>query len=166
MSLVLLALSTLSSQEMIPAPSQRDQALICEASTLWASASDDIWPAASEVRAPIVFIDPRYEYAVNFPSSLAGFTNLGESLKCGAHLQARKRTLAIDLSASFSLEGVPAAVMGTPEALGKNAAEWVLTLAHEMFHVFQASRGSYAKVASLEIGGRDDNSWQLNFRFP
>jgi len=37
---------------------------------------------------------------------------------------------------------MPAAVMGTPEALDKNAAEWVLTLAHEMFHVFQVARGS------------------------
>jgi hypothetical protein len=165
-SLMLLVLSTLSSQEMIPVPSQRDQALICEASNLWMSAADEIWPSASGVRPPVVFIETRYEYAVNFPSALAGYTNLGESLKCGTGLQGRKRTLATDLSASFSVEGVPAAVMGTPEALGKNAAEWVLTLAHEMFHVFQASKGSYAKVASLEIGARDDASWQLNFRFP
>src|SRR5436190_756658 len=38
--------------------------------------------------------------------------------------------------------------------------------AHEMFRVFQASKGSYAKVPSLGIGSKSDASWQLTFPFP
>lgn len=75
-------------------------------------------------------------------------------------------TLDRTLSASFPLDGSPAVVVGSPEALGKSAGEWVITAGHEIFHVYQAAMGSYEKVASLEIGSREDSTCQLRFPFP
>jgi hypothetical protein len=56
--------------------------------------------------------------------------------------------------------------MGSPETLGKTLANWVITAGHEMFHVFQAANGSYQKATALEIGPKDDGTWQLTFPFP
>ena len=56
--------------------------------------------------------------------------------------------------------------MGSPEALGKGSGNWVITAGHEMFHVFQAANGSYQKATALEIGPKDEASWQLTFPFP
>lgn len=84
----------------------------------------------------------------------------------GKAVQVRDRTLAVDLSASFPLQGIPAVVMGSPEALEKSLGNWVITAGHEMFHVFQAANGSYDKAAETDIGAKDDASWHLTFPFP
>lgn len=143
----------------------RDAVLIAEAYHLWAAVAEGIWPGTSGLQAPFVYVGERQEFAIGFPRALAGFSDTGEKLG-GKSIQVRNRTLAPDLSASFPLDGVPAALMGSPEALKKNLASWVITAGHEMFHVFQAAHGSYEKVAGLQIGPKDDASWQLTFPFP
>jgi hypothetical protein len=139
--------------------------LIIEAYHLWTEFAETIWPGASSVKAPFVYIDGNYEYAIGFPGALEGFKDIGDSL-LDRPVQVRERTFAPDLSASFPLEGIPAVLMGSPEKLGKSFGNWVITAGHEMFHVFQAAKGSYEKVTALEIGPKGDGSWQLTFPFP
>ncbi|MES1262307.1 MAG: hypothetical protein ABUS49_11275, partial [Acidobacteriota bacterium] len=107
----------------------------------------------------------KWEFAVAFPAALNGFMDSGER-PGGRSVQVRTRTLDRTLSASFPMDGSPAVVIGSPEALGKSVGEWVIRAEHEMFHVFQAARGSYQKTAALEIGPPDDARWQLTFPFP
>ena len=131
---------------------------------LWSSRADDIWANAGKTRIPVVYVKDNIEYAIGFPEPIEGFGPvISES---GLSLQARPRTFATDLSASFPVAGTPAVVLGSPELLKKAPEEWVIIAAHEMFHVFQAANGSMAKVASLSIGSRSDPSWQLTFPFP
>lgn len=162
-SVMSLADSALAaSMPQLPLPGK---VLIAEAYNLWTELADAVWPGASSVKAPFVYIDGNHEYAIGFPRALEGFKDTGESL-LGKPVQVRDRKLAPNLSASFPLEGIPAVLMGSPEALGKNLGNWVITVAHEMFHVFQAANGSYQKATALEIGPKDDGSWQLTFPFP
>jgi hypothetical protein len=149
-----------------PSLPDRDRILIQEAYNLWSSVAEGIWPGASKVGIPLLYVGTQSEYAIGFPKPLDGFTDSGVLDPHGRGVQVRVRTLSPDLAASFPVDGIPAVVMGTPEALGKSPAEWIVTSEHEMFHVFQAANGSFEKIASLEIGPRDDASWQLNFPFP
>ncbi len=163
---ILCRVSTAEAQGPMPQGlSTRDTAIIEEAYHLWSSVADNIWPGAARVPIPLVYITQENEYAVGFLRSLEGFTT---SAKLGSTkvVQVRRRTLNVNLSASFDVAGISAAVMGCPEALNKTSGEWVITAAHEMFHVFQAARGGQQKVAALEIGPTNDASWQLNLPFP
>ena len=145
--------------------SVRDRAIIGEVNNLWASVADSIWPGAAAVNIPFLFVGDHYEYAIGFPTSLEGFNDSGDSLLRG-RVQVRKRTLDRDLSASFPFQGFPAVVIGSPEGVSKSVSEWVITAGHEMFHVFQAAKGSYKKTAALEIGPPNEPGWQLTFPFP
>ncbi|MDQ1470224.1 MAG: hypothetical protein QOJ99_1704, partial [Bryobacterales bacterium] len=146
--------------------SPRDAAIIEEAYNVWFSVVDGIWPGASQVFAPMVYIGEQYEYAIGFAGQLTGFTNAGSLGTSQRRVQLRLRTLAPDLAASFPSEGTPAVVIGSPEGLGKGAGQWVLTASHEMFHVFQAAQGMRERVTSLDIGPQNDASWHLTFPFP
>jgi hypothetical protein len=162
---VWLALIALPMAGAVPTLSVPERAIIGEAYNLWSSRIDSIWPGASKINIPFVYVGEEWEYAIGFPAALNGFMDSGERLRERA-VQVRARTLDHTLSASFPLDGSPAVVIGSPEALGKSAGEWVITVGHEMFHVYQAAMGSYEKTASLEIGPRDDSTWQLMFPFP
>jgi hypothetical protein len=144
----------------------REKVLITEAYSLWSAVADEVWPGASALKAPFVYVGEHHEYAIGFPGTLKGFTQTGDSLPDRRSIQVRQRTLHRDLSASFPLEGTPAVVMGSPEALGKSLGNWVITAGHEMFHVFQAANGAYDKAAELQIGPKGDSSWHLSFPFP
>jgi hypothetical protein len=144
----------------------REKVLIAEAYSLWSAVADEIWPGASALKAPFVYVGEHHEYAIGFPGALMGFRQAGDSLPDQRSIQVRKRTLDRDLSASFPLEGIPAVVMGSPKALGKSLGNWVITAGHEMFHVFQAANGAYGKAAELQIGPKGDSSWHLSFPFP
>jgi peroxiredoxin len=56
--------------------------------------------------------------------------------------------------------------VGPPDSLGWSPAQWTIKVAHEVFHVLSARRGSAEKIRSLNIGASDDPSWQLDFPFP
>jgi hypothetical protein len=162
---VWLAFIALPLEGALPTLSVPEKAIIGEAYNLWSSRIDSIWPSASKINIPFVYVGEEWEYAIGFPAALNGFIDQGERLR-ERTVQVRARTLDRTLSASFPLDGSPAVVIGSPEALGKSAGEWVITAGHEMFHVYQAAMGSYEKTASLEIGPRDDSTWQLRFPFP
>ncbi|HYZ85653.1 MAG TPA: hypothetical protein VE621_14680 [Bryobacteraceae bacterium] len=143
----------------------REKALITEAYSVWSAFADEIWPGSSKLKAPFLYVGEQHEYAVGFPRPLEGFTDTGDLL-LGKTVQARKRTLAPDVSASFPIQGITAVVMGSPEALRKTSGGWIITAGHEMLHVFQVANSSYEKVADLNIGPKIDPSWHLTFPFP
>jgi hypothetical protein len=163
--IVVLASIALPLVAAVPTLSAQEKAIIGEAYNLWSSKIDSLWPGASKINIPLVYVGEEWEFAIAFPAPLNGFMDSGERL-AECHVQVRTRTLDRTLSASFPFDGIPAVVVGSPDALGKSLGEWVMTTGHEMFHVFQAARGSYEKTAALEIGPRNDATWQVKFPFP
>ena len=150
----------------VPHLSPGEAVMIAGTYHLWQSVGESVWPGWTEIPMPLLYVTKDYEYAIGFPERTRGFETLPGVKLAGRTMQVRKRVLDTDPSASFDVEGVAAAVLGQPEALKKSSALWVLTAAHEMFHVFQAARGSHSKVAALKIGPEKDASWQLSFPFP
>jgi hypothetical protein len=169
-SLVLLLLA--SSLITKPAASHQveltvqDAAAIEELYHLWSAEADSVWIGASKTKIPVLYIKSDTEYAIGFPEKVLGFVPVSGPSELHRSVQARPRILATDLSASFPVEGVAAVVIGSPELLKKSPEDWVLVAAHEMFHVFQAANGSYAKTSALKISPSGDPSWQLTFPFP
>jgi peroxiredoxin len=149
-----------------PQLAQADAVLISEAVHLWKSLGDSIWPGWTRIASPILYITADYEYAVGFPKALPGFQAQAAVPPLAESIQVRPRSFSPNLAAAFPFEGVPAAVIGRPEALERTPTHWVLTAVHEMFHVLQMHRGEFEKVAALTLGPRNDASWQLNFPFP
>jgi hypothetical protein len=146
--------------------SAADRAVIEEAYHLWRSLGDGLWPGWTKVRMPVLLVAAEHEFAAGFPKPLRGFEALPDTRCDGAPVQVRARTFDTHLAASFPVEGISAVVIGRPAALEKSPGEWVITAAHEMFHVLQYDRGSITRVAALKLGPQDDPSWQLNFPFP
>lgn len=144
-----------------------DKTVIREMYHLWHSKANDIWPGAAGVPVPMVYVKASIEYAIGFQLPIKGFTDLSTDSEFRFRVQARPRTFAADISASFPIDGMSAVVIGTPAGLNKSPEAWVLVAEHEMFHVFQWANGSANKVASLNIAPADDAaSWQLSFAFP
>lgn len=152
--------------ELPPALSSEDATVIAEAYHLWQSLGEKVWTGWTAIQMPFIYVTHDFEYAIDFPHPLTGFTSLGTDHTLGKRVQARKRVFGTHTAASFPYEGVETVVIGTPKALEKSATAWALTATHEMFHVLQASRGEVQKVAQLKIGPENDPSWQLDFPFP
>ncbi|MGI9070268.1 MAG: hypothetical protein ACR2JB_02790 [Bryobacteraceae bacterium] len=164
-----LLLATTALARLPPIPdnlSDQDIAVIQELYHLWSTKSESIWPGASKVQIPILYIKSNTEYAIGFPGHVTGFAPARTPSELQGSVQVRKRTLATNLSASFPVEGTATVVIGCPDLLKKSPEEWVITASHEMFHVFQAANGSYAKISTLGISSRGIASWQLTFPFP
>jgi hypothetical protein len=146
--------------------SQEDVALINETFHFQKTLGNQFWTGWSELKIPIIYITKDYEYAVNFQKKLTGFESVSSHHFPDKNVQSRKRTFDPKAEASFDIEGINAVVMGSPANIGKSSSQWVITAAHEMFHVYQTSRGSMQKVKTLKLGSETDASWQLNFPFP
>ncbi len=127
--------------------SQRDTAVLGEAYHLVSTLGDELWPGWSAVDLPVVYVSDDNEFAVGFSKDLEGFRTLPAIESLPGKLQVRKRAFSPQMAASFYVEGVPAVIIGTPDALESGPTDWVLT-------------------AALEIGPRNDPSWQLDFPYP
>lgn len=145
--------------------SERDAICIAEAYYLWQSLGDKVWPGWTKIDMPMVYITQEREFAIGFQQPLAGFSP-HDPLADGQSVQSRPRELAPTLAASYDFQNVPAVVIGTPEALEWSASQWALKAVHEMFHVLSTHHGSQQRIAALDIGPREDASWQLDFPFP
>jgi len=143
-----------------------DIALIGEAYRLVKTLGAEVWPDFERTDAPVLYIKGERQYAVGFPTPLEGFVPLEGVTVAGRAVQVAPRSFPPALAAAFPLQGIHAAVLGTPAVLELSPPQWALKAAHEMFHVFQYRHGWLEKVAALEIGPRDQADWQLNFPFP
>jgi hypothetical protein len=101
----------------------RDAVLITEAYHLWQSLGEKMWTGWTATPTPLIYITSDYEYAINFPKSLTGFKSIEQSAPLDKSVQVRKRTFEPNLAASFSVEDIPAVIIGTPVALEKTPGE-------------------------------------------
>lgn len=146
---------------------ENDSLLIREARLLLRRHGSEVWTGWGEISPPFLYVTASREYAIGFPKPLPGFSLSSRPAPwLDGAVQHRPRQLPANLTASFPVEGHPAIVIGTPAGTGKSPADWVFTVLHEAFHVFQGSKGSLGKIASLGIGPANDASWQLTFPFP
>jgi hypothetical protein len=93
----------------------QDAAAVDELYHLWSVEAGRIWTGASETKVPVLYIKSDTEYAIGFPEKIKGFAPVSTPGEQHRSVQARPRTLATDLSASFPIDGVPAVVIGSPE---------------------------------------------------
>ena len=153
-------------EPLSPQLTQEDAALFSETYHLWKTHGNKLWMGWSEIQIPMLYITADYEYAIGFPKTMPGFQPFRTAVLPDEKIQVRKRILDPELSASFDIEGIDAVVIGRPTAIGRSSSEWVITAIHEMFHVWQTSKGADQKVAELQLGSVSDASWQLNYPFP
>jgi len=161
-------IATPYTQKSSPAQlSGEDVTLIAEAYHLQKSLGGRLWMGWAETQIPILYVTRDFEYALGFPENAKGFQSLNSNdILPGVKIQVRQRVLEPTLAAARDVDGVNAVVIGSPANLGKSPSRWVLIAVHEMFHVWQFSKGSTAKVRELNIGSPSDASWQVNFPFP
>jgi hypothetical protein len=147
----LLVLVTTAVASLPPIPenlSDQDIAVIQELYQLWSSKSESIWPGASKVRSPILYIKRDTEYAIGFPGHVNGFMPVTRPSALQESLQARPRTLATDLSASFPVEGTAAVVIGCPDLLKKSPERQEVTTLRD-----QATESMSTTPAKLDGAG-------------
>ena len=163
--LALLLVATAAHAAGAPPLDRADLSRIDDAFHLAATLGPRVWPGFAAAGAPIIFIRGDFEYLLNSADAPPPFAATSQQFHA-MPVFVRPRMFPPNLEASFPAIGRDAVVIGTPEATKRSAAAWELVFCHELFHVYQRSRGMDAKIASLAIGPRDDASWQLNYPFP
>ncbi len=163
--LVILFLPTAAWGVEAPPPADADLLRLQEAFRLAQTIAPRVWNGFAADDAPIVLIRGEFEYVLNDDVAPDGFEKMTQSFR--AHpIYARPRTFPPGLEASFPAIGRDAVVIGVPEVSGRTAAGWSIIVCHELFHVYQRRHGMAEKIASLNIGPRNDANWQLNYPFP
>ena len=163
LALLLFAVAAYGSEA--PPLDRADLARTDDAFHLAATLGPRVWPGFAADTAPVVFIRGDFEYLLNSADAPSPFVPTAQQFRA-TPVFVRPRSFPPNLEASFPAIGRDAVVIGTPEATKRTPAAWELVFCHELFHVYQRSRGMDAKIASLAIGPRDDASWQLNYPFP
>jgi len=150
----------------LPAPPAEHLGRLAEAFHLVETLGPSIWPGFELPDAPVLLVVDETDYALNLERAPAGWHELPKVDFAGRPVFARARQLPPHLLASFPALGRPTVVVGTPAATEHRPAHWVLSVGHELFHVFLDEHGIQDKVAALEIGPRDEGQWQLDHPFP
>jgi hypothetical protein len=140
--------------------------LLREAFHLTATMGEEIWPGFTGKGAPVLLVVGEVEYLLGVEQQPDGFSMSPGRKFRGRHIYTRDRVLPENLLATFPAIGFNVIVVGTPDATNRNPAHWVLTMAHEMFHILQGERGLDGRVMKLEIGAAGDSDWHMNFPFP
>jgi hypothetical protein len=125
-----------------------------------------IWPGFDASEAPVLLVVGETEYLLNRERPPEGFTPIEGDTFRSRPVFRRARVLPQALLATFPAIGESTVIVGTAEATGRSPTRWVLTVVHELFHVFQAGRGLNEKIEALAIGSPEDPSWHLEFPFP
>ena len=125
-----------------------------------------VWPEFEADGAPVLLIAGKTEYVLNQERAPRGFSAVAGDRFRNRPVFARPAERSPQLLATFPIDGISTVVIGTAEQTDRSPTTWVLTVAHELFHVFQAGRGMNAKIAALEIGPPEDPMWHLEFPFP
>lgn len=154
------------SQEMIPKLSKEDSIRIGEVFHLWQKKGDIVWPGWTSEIIPINYIKQNFEYLVGHPNPPEEYVLQGKNSVLHQNVFVRPREMRETLATTVYMNGIDTVAIGSPDALDYSTTHWVFVVLHEMFHVYQAIRGSVQKTASLGLAYGDDASWQLNYPFP
>lgn len=150
----------------MPKISFEDKVKIKEAFHLVKSAGDTVWDGWSELTIPIVFVEENYEYLIGHPQPSDEYQFIENDPILGSSIYVKTRTTKQGIAAAYPVCGIPSVLISSPRILEKSSPSWVVTLIHEMFHVYQQNKGQYEKVKKLKLGSETDASWMLNFPFP
>lgn len=136
-----------------------------------AAVGESVWPGWSEAPFSVLLVSGDAEYLV-CPSAampVEGFAEIPDAGGFACPVLKREARFDEGLLATFPALGPePTIVVGTPEATGKAAGRWLVTLLHEHFHQLQYSRPwYYQKTAELGLSRGDETGmWMLNYPFP
>lgn len=142
--------------------------MIRAAKTLVQRDGASVWPGIEKIPFSMILVSRDTETLFCAPP-VAGFDAGGVDTITGCSVQFRKRVFDVSLSASLDVGDEPSMiVIGLPKALGLGQTDWILTLAHEAFHQYQARLPGYsAKVDGLGLaGGSANGQWMLDYPFP
>ncbi|MCK5147471.1 hypothetical protein KAR48_12005 [bacterium] len=154
------------SMQDISSMQKADKIRLKEGLNILTTFGDQIWAGWSDINIPILLIDNNIEYLMHHPAPPADFIKTETDPVLGDIL-ARPRQHNTKLLAAYPIFGMnPAVVMGTAKNTGRSSTRWVITLLHEMFHVFQMNNNDFQKINSLEIGPQNNPMWQLNYPYP
>ncbi len=166
MAAIALAAALVAATSALPPREVRE--MIRDAKTIVTRDGDAIWPGFGAIPFHMILVTAKTDYLF-CKAQTAGFGAVGTDPITGCSVQARKRELAVDSSASFDIADEPSMiVMGMPKATGLDRTDWVLTVAHEAFHQYQARLPDrFAKIDALDLAGDSRNAaWMLDYPFP
>ncbi len=144
-----------------------DLVRIGEAYHLWKSLGDTLWEGWTNIHISFLLVKEKYEYLINPSKKPQKFTFYEHNSYLDKDIYFRKRSLPEKILAAFPVEeGIFPVVMGSPEKVNKSSTLWVLTVLQEMFHVFQSSKGEFAKTSELNISDDQTGMWQIQYPFP
>lgn len=146
-----------------------ERALIAQARGIVTRHGEQVWQGYATAPDSVLLIEGEQEFLLCHEGPAEGFTRLGEEPLTGCDQRIRDRVFPPGLLASFpAIDGAPTTVIGTLDATGRSAGEWVLTLLHEHFHQWQdAVPGLYEQALALDLSDGDETGmWMLNYPFP
>jgi hypothetical protein len=153
-----------------PGISATDRIRVREAYRLAAQLGDRIWPNWHTAPFALLLVTPDFEYLVGHPNPSPDFTAIANDTLVGHPVLYRKRTLPVQMQATFpAVNGVNTVVIGPAELTAdKTSTRWVLTVLHEHFHQFVYSQpGYFDAVTKLGLAHGDQSGmWMLNYPFP
>jgi hypothetical protein len=159
----------LSAQDK-PQLSQIDRIRLTEAFRLSDSLGNRLWKDWDKAPFAVLLVTPDYEFLIRHPQPTKDFVALGYDAKLKSDVYYRKRTLPVNLLATFPVIGLPSTiVVGQAEnTFVKTSTPWVVTILHEHFHQLQNSQSNYyADVNALNLSHGDQTGmWMLNYAFP
>ncbi|MBN1274454.1 MAG: redoxin domain-containing protein [Candidatus Aminicenantes bacterium] len=152
--------------ENVPPISQKDKVLIKEAFHLLEHTGDAVWKGWANITLPVNFVDEQFEYLVNHPSPSDDFVLIEEDPYLKMKVYGRPRKTRRAIAAAYPVCGIPSVLLSSQKILECSSPTWVITLIHEMFHVYQQNNGQFEKVRRLKLGSDTDAMWMLNYPFP
>jgi len=153
----------------VPEIRNEDKLRISEAKNISNFTGDKIWKGISKVPFTMLLISDSTEYLINFPGSPEEFGLSYFDDELNSKVYYRRRELNKGFFATFpAFSGINCIVAGTPENTGKNSTDWIITILHECFHLYQfTSENYYESVNALNLSKGDNTGmWQLNYAFP
>lgn len=148
-------------------PTEADRQMIAEAQAIVRTSGDRVWEGFSQAPLPILLIGPDQE-TLFCGAPAADFFPAGFDTVTNCALQTRPRELPVDLSAATYIGDQHVIMMGVPDALDVNRAEWIVTVLHEAFHQYQSTLPGYVAAVDRvrKMFGEASSQWMLDYPFP
>jgi len=147
----------------IPKLQKEDVEVLSEAYNLLMTQGNKVWPGWSETSIPFIYKKEKFEYWINFPDTYAEGKFVGE---LGNMKIYGKASIGKVVAAGKDVNDIHTVFIASPDLLGVSKEQWVITAMHEMFHVYQYSKGYLEKVNNLNLAYGDDATWMLQYPFP
>jgi len=149
--------------EKIPELQKEDIEVLSEAFNLLKTQGNKVWPEWSELSIPFIYKKEKFEYWINFPDDYVEGKFVG---KLGNMKIYAKEAIGKGFAAGKDVNDIHTVFISSPDLLGISKEQWVITALHEMFHIYQYSKGYLEKVNNLNLAYGDDASWMLQYPFP